>query len=143
MPNHGHQHVRISEDLDSYPFAFAPSFGLVLRVIGVRPDSSGVRVHDGKLDVRFGRWVLVTPLTNVRSAEVSGPYRSWKVIGARLSLADRGLTFGTNATAGVCIRFHRPVPGLEPTGLLRHPALTVTVAQPHLLVGRLRRSRGR
>lgn len=122
----------------SYPFAFASSFGFVLRAIGVRPDSCGLRVHDGKLDVWFGPWKLVTPLSNVRGAEISGPYQAWKVIGARLSLADRGLTFGTDTTAGACIRFHQPVPGIEPTGLLRHPALTVTIAEPHLLVERLR-----
>ena len=29
---------------------------------------------------------------------------------------------------GLCIRFDRPVPGIEPLGLLRHPAVTVTVA---------------
>lgn len=125
-----------------YPFAFASSFGFVLRAIGVRPDSSGLRVHDGKLDVWFGPWRVVTPLSNVRGAELSGPYQIWKVLGARLSLADRGLTFGTNAVAGACIRFHRPVAGIEPTGLLRHPGLTVTVAEPHLLVERLRRQLG-
>jgi hypothetical protein len=125
-----------------YPFAFDPSSGFVLRAIGVRPDSCGLRVHDGKLDVWFGSWRLLTPLSNVRGAELSGPYRAWKVLGARLSLADRGLTFGTNAAAGACIRFHRPVQGIEPTGLLRHPALTVTVAEPHLLVEELRRQLG-
>lgn len=125
-----------------YPFAFASSFGFMLRAIGVRPDSSGLRVHDGKLDVWFGPWRLVTPLSNISGAELSGPYQAWKVLGARLSLADRGLTFGTNTVAGACIRFHRPVAGIEPTGLLRHPALTVTVAEPHLLVERLRRQVG-
>jgi hypothetical protein len=127
------------QDPDSYPFAFAPLFGRVLRVIGVRPDSSWVRVHGDTLEVQFGRWRLITPLSNVCSAEVGGPYRAWKVLGARLSLADRGLTFGTNAASGACIRFRRPVPGLEPTGMLRHPGLTVTIAEPHLLVARLRR----
>ncbi len=136
------QHSPIPHGPGSYPFAFASSFDFVLRAIGVRPDSCSLRVHDDKLEVWFGPWGLVTPLSNVRGAELSGPYRAWKVLGARLSLADRGLTFGTNATAGACIRFHRPVPGIEPTGLLRHPSLTVTVAEPHLLVERLRRQLG-
>jgi hypothetical protein len=125
-----------------YPFAFTPSFAFVLRAIGVRPDSSGLRICDGKLEVRFGPWRLATPLSNISGAELSGPYRIWKVLGARLSLADRGLTFGTNPAEGACIRFHRPVPGIEPTGLLRHPAVTVTVAEPRLLVERLRRQLG-
>ena len=62
------------------------------------------------------------------------------MLGARLSLADRGLTFGTVATRGVCIQFREPVRGIEPTGLLRHPNLTVTVAEPDLLVTRLRQA---
>lgn len=121
----------------SYPFAFAPAAQSWLRLIGVRPDSCEVRLANDTLDVRFGPWRLSTWLGNVDAAEITGPYRSWRVLGPHLSLADRGLTFGTNAEAGVCIGFREPVPGLEPTGRLRHPALTVTVADPQLLVDRL------
>jgi hypothetical protein len=45
-----------------------------------------------------------------------------------LSFVDDGLTFGTNARAGVCVHFDRrvgPVVGVRP-----HSALTVTVADP-------------
>ena len=91
------------------------------------------------LDVSFGRWHVVTPLSNVAAADVEGPYAVWKVLGPRLSLADGGLTFGTTPAAGVRIRFHEPVPGLEPTGLLRHSSLTVTVTEPAALVARLSR----
>ena len=47
----------------------------------------------------------------------------------------------------MCVRFRggggsEPVRGIEPTGLLRHPGLTVTVAQPELLVASLRRAIG-
>jgi len=70
-----------------------------------------------------------TDITNVAGTEVSGPYRTLTTIGpAHFSLADRGLTFSTNGRRGLCIRFKEPVPGLEPTGRLRHPGLTVTVA---------------
>ena len=34
----------------------------------------------------------------------------------------------------VCLRLREPVPGIEPTGLLRHPGVTVTVADPDELV---------
>lgn len=44
----------------------------------------------------------------------------------RLSLADEGLTFGTNRSAGVCVHFRDPVP--SPLRRKGHPALTVTVA---------------
>ena len=61
-----------------------------------------------------------------------------KTIGpAHLSLADRGLTFATNRDEGVCIRFHEPVKGIDPLGVLRHPALTVTVDDVDALVASL------
>ena len=41
------QHIPKPNTPDSYSFAFASMFGLVLRVIGVRPDSCGLQVHDG------------------------------------------------------------------------------------------------
>ena len=50
---------------------------------------------------------------------------------------DRGLTFATNGDRGVCIKFHRSVRGIAPLGLLRHPALTVTVEDVDGLVARL------
>jgi hypothetical protein len=72
----------------------------------------------------------LTPLDNVEGSQVTGPYATLLVIEpARLSIADRGLTSATNARRGLCIRFRQPVQGIEPTGRLRHPALTVTVAE--------------
>jgi hypothetical protein len=112
--------------------------GVALRLLGVHAGRSGIRVGDDVLEVAFGPWRVRTPLDNVAGADVDGPYPAWKVIGPHLSLADRGLTLGTSTRAGACIRFHEPVPGIEPTGLLAHPSLTVTVQRPHLLVRRLR-----
>ncbi|WP_060711281.1 hypothetical protein [Pseudonocardia sp. HH130629-09] len=62
-----------------------------------------------------------------------------KALGARLSLADRGVTFGSATERGVCIRFHRPVPALDPFGTLRHPGITVTIADPERLVAAVER----
>ena len=124
-------------------FPFAPAsgpFSSVLRVLGLPRRDDGVRFDGSVLAVAFGLWRLTTTAANIASVEVTGPFAAWKVMGARLSLADRGLTFGTVATAGVCIAFRDPVPGIEPTGLLRHPNLTVTVAQPALLAERLRQA---
>lgn len=70
-----------------------------------------------------------TPVSNVASTIVNGPFGLLKTAGpAHLSLADRGLTFATNGERGLCITFDEPVPGIEPTHILRHPAVTVTVA---------------
>ncbi|HVL83279.1 MAG TPA: hypothetical protein VM367_03160 [Pseudonocardia sp.] len=114
-------------------FALPRPVAALLRRVGL-DRWSWVRVHGGMLDVRFGPWRVSTPVDNVAGVEVAGPYAWWKALGARLSLVDRGLTFGTSPAAGVCIRFHRPVRGLDPFGLLRHPGLTVTVDDPAELV---------
>lgn len=111
-----------------FPFRFHPFFRLPAALAGVRPDTASVVVSGAQLLVRFGPWSVQTRLSNVAAASVTTSYAWPKVIGPpHLSLADRGLTFATNPDAGVCIRLHRPVGGLEPFHLIRHPSLTVTV----------------
>lgn len=52
---------------------------------------------------------------------------------AHLSLTDYGVTFATNPNRGLYVSFLEPVRAIEPAGLLRHPAATVTVAEPEAL----------
>ncbi len=112
----------------TFSFHFAPIYRVVALLFGVTPRNAGVVVADGRLLARFGRWSVETPLANVAGSEVTGPYATLKTVGpAHLSLADRGLTFASNARRGLCIRFRDPVPGIEPTGRVLHPGLTVTV----------------
>lgn len=127
--------------LSEHPFDFDPWFRPAAALFGVHPATTGVRLVDDKLDVRFGPWRVTTPLANVEGASVTGPYSVPKVIGGpHLSFSDRGLTFATNARRGVCIRFATPVRGLDPLGLVRHPGLTVTVADPATLAELLDRA---
>lgn len=37
---------------------------------------------------------------------------------------------GTTTTRGVCLLLRQPVPGIDPLGVIRHPGLTLTVANP-------------
>ena len=57
----------------------------------------------------------------------------WQNI-ARLAITDRGLSFTPNGDRGVLICFATPVRGLDPFGVLRHPELTVGVAEPERLL---------
>jgi hypothetical protein len=124
----------------SFSFRFHPRFRIPAALFGVTPSNSIVMVTHDILDARFGRWSVTTPLSNIAAASVTGPYSWPKVIGpAHLSLSDRGLTFASNADEGVCIRFEQPVSGADPLGLLKHPALTVTVAEPAALAALLDR----
>lgn len=122
---------------DSFPFDFDRPARIVLAPAGIRPSTTFVRTCENRLTVRFGPWHLAAELSNIVGAEVTGPYSWIRAVGPRLSLVDGGLTFGTNARAGVCVRFRSPVPGLLPVDWLRHPGLTVTVAEPQALVARL------
>lgn len=117
-----------------FPLATRSPFAGVARLVGIDPAVDGVDVGDGEFAASFGRWRVRTPLVNVTGAVVTGPYAWPKVIGPpHLSFSDRGLTFATTTDAGVCISFAAPVRGLDPFGVLRHPALTVTVDEPAAL----------
>jgi hypothetical protein len=113
-----------------FDFSIDPAFRAPLAVVGVLPHTARVSVTDEEFLARFGPWRVRTPRSNIRDAEVSGPYRWYRAVGPRLSLADHGATFGSNARVGVCISFVEPVGALLPGLLMRHPALTVTVADP-------------
>lgn len=98
---------------------------------GALPRTTEVEVGETHLTIRYGVWSLRTELTNVAEVSLTGPYSVTKVGGPpRLSLRDRGITFGTTTAEGVCISFHRPVRAADPLGLVRHPGATVTVADP-------------
>jgi hypothetical protein len=119
---------RVSE-VERFEFRFVPAYRRVARVFGVTPRTAWVDVHDDVLEARFGPWHVRTDLSNVANVELTGPYAFLKTAGpARLAVSDRGLTFATNGDGGALVTFRVPVPGIEPLGVLRHPELTVTVA---------------
>ena len=127
-----------------FDFAFAPAYRRLSRGFRVRPDTAWVEVGERDLEARFGPWRVRTPLANVTGAEATGPYAFWKTAGpARLAITDRGLTFATNGERGALILFREPVRGLDPLGVLRHPELTVTVADVDGLLDLLRSDAGR
>jgi hypothetical protein len=112
-----------------FEFAFAPSYLRLSRVFRITPERAWVDVDDETFEARFGFYRVRTPRTNIAGVEVTGPYAFWKTAGpARYAITDRGLTFATNGDRGVLIRFATPVRGLDRLGLVRHPELTVTVA---------------
>jgi hypothetical protein len=103
---------------------------------GLRPSHDGVTItDDGTFRATFGFIRLETPLSNIDEAHVTRAYRWWTAAGARRSLVDDGLTFGTNRDAGVCLHFRDPVP--SPFRRKGHSAITVTVADVDGLVHRL------
>jgi hypothetical protein len=116
-----------------FGFRFDTWYRLAAVPFGIAPSSAHVDVEtsptgDKMLVAHFGPWSVATPVSNVAGTTITGGYSPVKTIGPpHLSLADLGLTFATNSERGLCIRFRDAVPGLAPTSLVRHPALTVTV----------------
>ena len=77
------------------------------------------------------RWVLrlIGVLANIRGYQRTGPYRWWRAIGPRRSLADKGLTFGTSDREGICLCFDDWVESAYVRGG-RIESLTVMVEMP-------------
>jgi hypothetical protein len=118
-----------------FEFAFAPAYRLPALAFGVVPATAHVEVTDDELRVRFGPWSLVTALDNIVGAELTGDFHWLKTAGPpHLSFSDRGVTFATNGDRAVCVRFATPVPAIDPTGTIRHPGATLTVAEPQRLL---------
>jgi hypothetical protein len=136
--------MRLGEDAminQRFGFQFASTYRLAALPFGVTPSTCQVCCGTDSFDARFGPWRVRTTPDNIANVSITGPYTFVKTAGpAHLSLSDRGLTFATNGDRGVCIQFLVPVAGIEPTGRLRHPSLTVTVADCDGLVNTLRRT---
>lgn len=122
-----------------FEFAEDSRARLVLLLLGVTPSRASVVVDDSTVRVRFGPWSLETPLANIADTTVTGPFGFLRAVGIRVSLADRGVTFGSSPAAGVCLRLRDPVSvRLGPLALpLKHPGVTVTVAEPQALAARI------
>ena len=110
-------------------------------LFGFRPSKDKVTItDDGRFVATYGFFGVDTPLDNIEGAHVTTGYRWWTAVGARMSFVDSGLTFGTNASGGVCIHFRENV-----SSVLRRShwsALTVTVADLPGLVRALDEGRG-
>ncbi len=93
-----------------FPLRRARPWRWLLRLIGVRPGAAQVSIGaNGRLVARFGIFRLESPLANVSSYQVTGPYRFWRAIGPRASGGDHGFTFGTSTHGGVCLCFREPI----------------------------------
>ncbi len=114
--------------VERFAFDWDPLYRPAGAVFGITRWTAHVGVSPSELLVRFGPWSLRSALTNVVGVERSGGFAFVKTAGPpHLSLADRGVSFATNARQGVCVRFREPVKGIDPTGRIRHPAATLTV----------------
>ncbi len=123
-----------------FPFRFDRRYRVLGLPFGVTAATTAVELDDDELRVRFGPWRLRTPVANLADVSTSGGYALLKTAGPpHLSFSDRGISFATNGDRGACVSFHEPVGGIEPTGRLRHPGATLTVADVDGFVAAVRR----
>jgi hypothetical protein len=125
-----------------FPYDVDRRFLPVWLACGLKEGKDGVTIaDDGTFLATLGWFRLLTTVDNVDGAHVTRDYRWWTAVGPRLSMADDGITFGTNARAGVCVHFRERVRRV--VGPRAHSALTVTVADPEGLVALLGEARPR
>ncbi len=95
----------------------------ILRLFGAREETAWVDLGD-ELVARFGWSTIRTPVSNIASWRIEGPWRWITAIGLRRSVRHGDFTFGGNHRGGVRIDFREPVRLF----FFRPPALYLTVA---------------
>ena len=107
-----------------FVYALAPRSAPVLWLFGVHgTEDAWVDLDDESLTARFGWSHATTPIANVASWRIEGPWRWITAIGVRRSIRHADLTFGGSPAGGVRLDFRAPVR----VGFLNVPALYLTV----------------
>lgn len=124
-----------------FPYRLDKRWRALFFALGV-DEKDGVSVTDkGMLVATYGRYRVRTALANVDHCLVTGPHRWYTAVGLRLSLADDGLTFGTNHHKGLSIAFAKRIPKV--IGFRDHSTLWVSVADPEGLARAIGKQAGR
>ena len=111
-----------------FPYRLDTRWTALFFALGVS-DKDGVSITGkGELIATFGRFKVKTKIDNIDHTLVTGPHRWYTAVGLRLSLANDGLTFGTNHRRGLSIAFVEKIPRV--IGLKKHSMLWVSVADP-------------
>jgi hypothetical protein len=117
-----------------FPIRIGPRTRGVVRLWSARPESAYVDLDD-ELEVHFGRFVLRTPVANIASWRIEGPFRWITAIGVRRSFRGGDVSFAGSPHGGVRIDFKQGIPW----GLLHVPAIYVGVDDLERLAAELAR----
>ena len=97
---------------------------MVLRLFGVRgAGDAWVDLDDDTLTAKFGWFGATTPITNIASWRIEGPWKWITAIGVRRSFRHADITFGGSPDGGVRLDFREPIK----IGSIKTPALYLTV----------------
>jgi hypothetical protein len=92
----------------------------VVRLFGATPGTAWAEL-DGDLEIRFGRFRIRTPVSNLARWRIEGPFVWIKAIGVRMSLRGGDVSFAGSAHGGVRIDLVERVRW----GALRVPAVWI------------------
>ncbi len=93
-----------------YPIRIgARSLGLVRLLFGATPTSAWAEVDEDGLRARFGRFHLETPLANIATWQIEGPFLWITAIGVRMSVRHRDISFAGSPHGGVRMDFRVPI----------------------------------
>jgi len=118
-----------------FPYRLDKRWSPMFAALRIKRTDGVTLTDDGLLRATFGFLNVETPVENIDHTEVTGPHRWYTAVGARLSLADDGLTFGTNHELGLCLEFVERIPKV--IGFRKHSTLWVSVADPDGLANAL------
>ena len=111
-----------------FPYRLDKRWSALFLALGVQDDDGVTITAKGELKATYGHFKVTTRLANIDHTQVTGPHRWYTAVGLRLSLADDGITFGTNHRKGLSIAFVDKIPRVM--GLRKHSTLWVSVADP-------------
>jgi hypothetical protein len=118
---------------ERYPIKIGSKSRPLLFLFGVRAGNAYVDLADD-LDAHFGFYRMRTPLTNIESFRIEGPWAWITAIGVRRGIFKGDVSFDGVHTGGVRLNFRDRVKW----GPLHVPALYVTVADMEEFAAALR-----
>jgi len=93
-----------------FPIRIQANLKPILLLFGVHDDGRArVRIADGEFTATFGRFGASTPLSNISSWDITGPYNSLRAVGVRRSIPKPDLSFGGSAHGGLRVHFRQRV----------------------------------
>ncbi len=93
-----------------FPIRIQPNLKPILLLFGVHDDGRArVRIADGEFIATFGRFGARTPLSNIESWDITGPYNSLRAVGVRRTIPKPDLSFGGSAHGGLRVHFRQRV----------------------------------
>ncbi len=112
----------IASSPQRFPIRVGPRSRPVILLWGARPETAWAEIDDDEFRARFGAFRIRTPLANIATWRIEGPFTWIKAIGVRMSVFGGGdVSFAGAAHGGVRIDVHEPIRW----GPLRVPAVYV------------------